>query len=165
MELLPDKSLLEGLRVRPVTAANIADLIRIGEETNLSPWSANSYLEEMKNRYAVLLRLVTEDNATVGFIVGRFVQGGVIEMQFDAEIYNIAVTAAEQGKGCGQLLFDKFLEICGDRGVMNVWLEVRQSNQTAIAFYQRNGFEPIQTRKHFYENPREHAILMRLTLR
>ena len=32
-----------------IRASHIADLIRIGEETNLSPWTANSYVEELKN--------------------------------------------------------------------------------------------------------------------
>jgi ribosomal-protein-alanine N-acetyltransferase len=45
-----------------------------------------------------------------------------------------------------------------------VWLEVRESNHKAIAFYVKNGFEQVQTRPNFYENPREAALLMRLKL-
>lgn len=152
-------------RIRPIEAAHIADLIRIADETNLSHWSAESYLEEMKNPDAVMLRLVSEGNDTIGFVVGRFVIGGEIEPQTDAEIYNIAVTAAEQRKGCGQLLFDAFRKVCVERDVANIWLEVRESNAPAIRFYERNGFEGVQTRRSFYENPREHAILMRLILK
>jgi ribosomal protein S18 acetylase RimI-like enzyme len=42
---------------------------------------------------------------------------------------------------------------------------VRESNRKAIAFYEKNGFESVQTRRHFYNDPREHAILMKLTLK
>ena len=54
--------------------------------------------------------------------------------------------------------------VCRERRVENIWLEVRESNTRAIVFYTRNGFERVQTRTNFYENPREHAILMRLRL-
>jgi len=152
------------LRIRPVEASHIIDLIRIGEETNLSRWTAQNYLDEMKNTSAIMLRLVAEDNATIGFVVGRTVIGGEIDTQFDAEIYNIAIDVAQQGNGHGQVLFDEFLNICSALDVKNIWLEVRESNQPAIAFYERNGFSSVQTRNHFYDNPREHAVLMKLTL-
>ena len=152
-------------RIRPVEASRIADLVRIADETNLSPWSAQNYLDELKNPDGIMLRLVADDNSTLGFVVGRIVTGGKIETQLDAEIYNIAVTCDDQGKGHGQTLFDAFIASCGQRNVMQIWLEVRQSNHKAIGFYERNGFKLVQTRNHFYENPREHALLMKLDLR
>ena len=152
-------------RVRPVEASHIADLMRIADETNLSPWSAQNYLDEIKNPDAIMLRLVADDNSTVGFVVGRIVAGGKIETRVDAEIYNIAVTRDDQGKGHGQALFDAFIGTCDQRNVVQIWLEVRQSNRQAIAFYEKNGFNLVQTRNHFYENPREHALLMKLDLK
>ena len=153
------------VRVRPVEAAHIADLIRIGEETNLSRWSAQSYIDEIKNPHSLMLRLVGEDNSTIGFVVGRLVIGGMIEAVMDAEIYNIAVTASQQRKGFGHVLFDAFLQECLKREAENIWLEVRESNEKAIKFYETNGFERVQIRPSFYENPREHALLMRLILK
>lgn len=148
-------------RVRPVDSSHIGDLIRIAEETNLSPWSAQSYLEEMKNPDAVLLRLESDDNRTIGFIVGRVILGGLIETQTDAEIYNIAVIQSLQEKGFGQTLLNAFLDRCRERSTVYVWLEVRESNASAIRFYERNGFERVQTRNHFYTDPVENALMMR----
>ncbi len=152
------------LRIRPVEAAHIADLIEIGEETNLSRWTFQNYLDEMKNPSAIMLRLVDDENVTIGFVVGRTVLGGEVEMLLDAEIYNIAIGIAHQGSGYGQTLFNEFLRICFARQVQNIWLEVRESNKKAIAFYERNGFTHVQTRKNFYSEPREPALLMRLKL-
>ncbi len=154
---------LNGVRIREINASHIGELIHIGGSVNLSPWTAESYLAEMKNPDAVMLRLVSEGNKTVGFIIGRIV-GSNGESQ-EAEIYNIAVKEHEQGKGNGQLLFNAFVESCRSRGVAVVWLEVRESNDKAITFYRRNGFERVQRRIHFYEHPREHAWLMRLTMK
>ena len=153
------------LRIRVVEAAHIADLMRIAEETNLSHWSAQNYLEEIKNADAIMLRLVSEDSSTIGFVVGRFVIGGEIEAIVDAEIYNIAVTNHEQQKGFGQLLFNAFTTVCRKKKAVNIWLEVRESNEKAIAFYEKNGFARVQTRPSFYDNPREHALLMKLVLK
>jgi ribosomal-protein-alanine N-acetyltransferase len=101
----------------------------------------------------------------IGFIVGRKVAGQDNLGRRDAEVYNIAVVKNMQGSGCGQNLFDAFAAICSQDDIANVWLEVRRSNVKAIQFYERNGFEAVQTRNHFYDNPREHAILMRLVLK
>jgi ribosomal-protein-alanine N-acetyltransferase len=148
------------VRVRPVEACHISDLIHLGESVNLSPWSAQSYLAELKNPDSVMLRLVSVKNKTMGFVVGRIVKTGDDER--DAEIYNIAVKIREQRRGLGQLLLDAFCGHCRLSGVTNIWLEVRQSNEAAIAFYKKNGFAPVQKRSHFYTNPREHGWLMRL---
>lgn len=152
-------------RIRPVKPPHVADMIRIAAETNLSHWSARSYLEELKNADSILLRLVTENDSMIGFVVGRLVANAQIETLLDAEVYNIAVTEQEQNKGRGQLLFDAFAKVCSERRVTQIWLEVRESNENAISFYKKNGFERVQTRSHFYEDPREHAILMRLFLK
>lgn len=125
------------LRIRPVETSHIADLIRIAEETNLSHWSAQSYLDEMKNPDSVMLRLEAGNNSTIGFVVGRLVPAGVIEIVTDAEIYNIAISESEQRNGLGQLLIDAFTEACREKKVANIWLEVRESNYQAIAFYEK----------------------------
>ena len=98
----------EESRIRPVDPLHVADLIRIGEETNLSPWSAQSYLEEMKNPHAILLRMVNDRQPNIGFVVGRLVMAGDTESATDAEVYNIAVVSTEQRRGCGQSLFEAF---------------------------------------------------------
>lgn len=152
-------------RVRTIDSSHIGDLIRIADETDLSPWTAQSYLDEMKNPDAVLLRLESDDNQTVGFVVGRIILGGLIEARTDAEIYNIAVIEPLQKTGCGQRLLDAFLAACRGRSAVQVWLEVRESNAQAIRFYERNGFEATQTRNNFYHDPRENALLMRLDLK
>lgn len=152
-------------RICSIESSHIADLIRIGDETNLSPWSAQSYLEELKNPNAIMLRLVSAENETIGFVVGRVVTGGEIDVRIDAEIYNIAIVTNFQRRGKGERLLNRFLQHSAERGVNYVWLEVRESNKKAIAFYRKNGFERVQTRPNFYENPRENAVLMRLELK
>jgi len=151
-------------RIRSIEASHVGALIALGDDTNLSPWSAQSYLDELKDPRSIMLRLESHENVTVGFVVGRIVSAADDENAIDADIYNIAVDPAVQGNGNGQMLLDAYLEKCRVSMVRSVWLEVRESNQTAIKFYVRNGFYAVTTRKHFYTNPPEHALLMRLDL-
>ena len=151
-------------RIRTIEASHIGALIALGEASNLSPWSAQSYLDELREPRSIMLRLESVENATVGFIVGRVVAAADDADAVDADIYNIAVERSIQGNGNGQLLLDEFLRRCRESSVRSVWLEVRESNTVAIKFYERNGFFAVTTRKHFYTNPPEHALLMRLNL-
>jgi ribosomal protein S18 acetylase RimI-like enzyme len=57
-------------------------------------------------------------------------------------------------------LLDRARETNSER----VFLEVRESNQAARAFYARLGFEQSGRRKLYYANPPEDAVLYRLTL-
>jgi len=152
-------------RVRPVASSHIADLIRLGSEANLNPWTAQNYLDELQTPNSVMVVLEDANARTIGFIVGRIVSSSVDDDSKDAEIYNVAVAEQHRRKGFGQLLFDTFMANCSSHAIQNVWLEVRESNRQAIDFYARNGFEPVQKRNNFYQNPREHAVLMRLLLK
>jgi ribosomal-protein-alanine N-acetyltransferase len=145
------------------SAADIGDFIRLGEAENLSPWSAQNYLDELKLSNSVILKLASEYGELLGFVVGRVVES--TEASRDAEIYNIAVTASAKQKGCGQALFDAFRREAVGMGAATFWLEVRESNHPARSFYRKNGFVPVQTRQNFYNNPTENAILMKLDLR
>lgn len=153
----------DALRIRTVESVHIAELIGIGRETNLSAWSAQNYLDEMQDAASIMLRIGSGPRETIGFVVGRVIVGEV-DSNREAEIYNIAITPRHQHCGFGQMLFDEFAARCRENGVSTIWLEVRESNLPAISFYQKNGFEPVQSRRNFYSNPREHAVLMRLKL-
>jgi len=147
-------------RIRPIDVSHITDLIRIADETNLSPWSAAGYLDELKNPHSIMLRLVSEDNLTIGFIVGRIVAANDDDNAVDAEIYNIGVEKAVQRRGLGQKLLEAFISECTTSGVRSIWLEVRESNGAAIRVYERNGFGKVATRRDFYTEPREDGMLM-----
>jgi [ribosomal protein S18]-alanine N-acetyltransferase len=146
-------------RIRRIDASHIADLIRIAEETNLNRWTAQHYLDELKNPFAIMFRLEADDASTLGFIVGRIVAGRDDDSP-EAEIYNIGVSPQHQRSGFGQTLLDTFFEACQEKNVGNVWLEVRELNQPAVSLYLKNGFIAVTVRKDYYSEPRDNGILM-----
>lgn len=57
------------------------------------------------------------------------------------ELERIYVLKDFQGKGSGQLLMDKAIEIARSKKVKFIWLGVWEQNHKALAFYKKNGFE------------------------
>ena len=71
------------------------------------------------------------------------------------EILAIATIEEYRNKGIAQELLAKIR-------IKNIFLEVRESNQTAINFYKKNKFKEISIRKNYYSKPTENAIIMKL---
>ena len=71
------------------------------------------------------------------------------------EILAIATVEEYRNKGIAQELLDKIK-------TKDIFLEVRESNQTAINFYKKNNFKEISIRKNYYSEPTENAIIMKL---
>jgi [ribosomal protein S18]-alanine N-acetyltransferase len=161
VKLGDDIDVSERPRIRPVESCHICELIDIGNETDLAPWSAQNYLDELNTTGSIMLRAVVAGNVTGGFVVGRVVQGTA---RPDAEIYNIAVRPEYRRSRIGQALLDAFMEKCASAAVQGVWLEVRVSNEAAVCFYRKNGFQVHQTRPLFYRRPDEDAFVMHRTL-
>jgi len=93
------------------------------------------------------------DGAVAGFISGR-------RITVEAEILNLAVKPEFRRQGLGQALVHVVLERFGRDGVLQVFLEVRESNHSAISFYRRLGFREIGRREACYSDPPEAALVM-----
>ena len=71
------------------------------------------------------------------------------------EIISIATAIEYRNKQCAQKLLDKIKN-------KNIFLEVRETNVSAINFYKKNNFKQISIRKKYYSEPTEDAIIMKL---
>lgn len=82
----------------------------------------------------------------------------------EAELNRVAVLKEYCRKGIGGLLADKLLDILKAKNISLVRLEVRASNRPAISLYKSKKFNQYATRKMYYNNPSEDAILMSLEI-
>lgn len=80
----------------------------------------------------------------------------------EMELMNIAVHPFHRRKGLGSRLLAELLRVCRDLGVAEGFLEVRRSNAGAIDLYQKFGFIQVGTRKDYYPDNHEDALLFRL---
>lgn len=81
------------------------------------------------------------------------------------EIERIYVLKEFHGKGVGQLLYDKALQIARQKNVDYVWLGVWEENRRAINFYTKNGF--VEFDKHIFKlgNEEQTDKMMKLSLK
>ena len=105
-----------------------------------------------------ILALVSENDAKVnGLIIGR-------QVAEEAEILNLAVVPVKRRQGEGGALLKAALEEFRARRVSRVFLEVRESNEIAIAFYAKHGFSKMGRRAGYYHDPEEAAVVMEMKL-
>jgi len=78
----------------------------------------------------------------------------------EAHITAIAVRKAYRGRGVGELLLGGAIEFAMHQKSRVVTLEVRVSNDSAIALYKKYGFKKVGLRKAYYSDNREDADIM-----
>ena len=60
-----------------------------------------------------------------------------------AEIETLSVLESERGHGVGRALTEACAELAAEAGARSVLVGVAHSNERAIGFYEREGFEPF----------------------
>jgi ribosomal-protein-alanine N-acetyltransferase len=98
-----------------------------------------------------------EGRGVLGFLLCRH---AVDEL----EILNLAVAPEARRTGAGSQLLEAALRQARAAGIRRVFLEVRESNRAAVAFYSRHGFCPAGRRPGYYTQPVEDALLLQLSL-
>ncbi|MCL2911904.1 ribosomal protein S18-alanine N-acetyltransferase [Shewanella aquimarina] len=100
----------------------------------------------------------------IGLFDGEELLGfGILHQLFeDATLMDICVRPAMQGQGLGKRLTEALIELAATQGAERMMLEVRASNERAIALYRQMGFEQTGMRANYYqlEQGKEDAILM-----
>ena len=95
-------------------------------------------------------------NTIVGF-------AGIKIILDEAELMNIVVNKASRHSGIGTLLLNKLLEICKEKNLDSIFLEVNEKNLNAQKLYKNFGFETISIRKNYYNS--DNGIVMKKILR
>jgi [ribosomal protein S18]-alanine N-acetyltransferase len=139
---------------RASDAAGLASILRDSPEA--ANWTQASYREWMNSPGAVAF-VHEVDGSVAGFIIGR-------QVADEAEVLNLAVAPLARRKGRGGALLKAALDEFRARGVNRVYIEVRESNVKAMAFYVKHGFWQTGKRLKYYRKPEEAAVLMETKL-
>lgn len=78
----------------------------------------------------------------------------------EAELLYIATDLPYRKKGIGQMLLSQIISVAEKNQSNRLLLEVREHNEDARRFYEKNGFVFLSLRKDYYNNPVENAIIM-----
>jgi ribosomal-protein-alanine N-acetyltransferase len=138
---------------------DVEEVVRVENDAYPFPWTRGNFLDSLANRYAAWV-LREADGRLAGYFLLMFAVD-------DVHLLNITVRPDLQGQGIGSILLDKVSALAEAAGIYQILLEVRPSNQHALAVYRHAGFEMIGVRKKYYPaagTTREDAIVMRLKL-
>lgn len=155
------------------------DLPRVTEIDRSSfalPWSIRTYEFELENRGTSHLVVLQElDSFPAG--TGRMFEmlrrlrrqlprgqvigyGGFWLIAGEAHISTIAVDQAHRGRGLGEVLLVGMLQRALNGDAAYSVLEVRESNHTAQALYEKYEYRVVGRRRAYYRDNNEDALLM-----
>lgn len=140
-----------------IRAASIEDLdaiVRINHASFSSPWSEETFTEELTEPERKQYFVVEEEGQVVGY-------AGIWLVTVEAQLISIAVDPAYRRHRIGAMLVKKVLKESFEHPKIDeVFLEVRLSNIGAQTLYRRAGFTVVAVRKDYYSNPVEDAYIM-----
>lgn len=140
------------LKIRKMEEADLAEVAAIEQENFSRPWTEEGFRKAVLDTHTLYLSAFL-DEILVGYI-------GMWTALDEGEITNVSVKKEYHGQKIGAHLLEKLLEEGDKIGVSSYFLEVRESNQAAIALYEKTGFEKAGIRKNFYDDPVENGIAM-----
>lgn len=141
----------------PMDRSNVADVEAIEQECFAQPWSADMLAQELYTDSASYILAVAEDGTALGY-------AGLTVVLDEGSIDKVAVKGKYRRMGVADALVDAFVRF-GRAHLAFLTLEVRASNQAAIALYLKHGFTQVGRRKNYYAAEHEDAILMTLEFR
>jgi len=132
-------------------------ILEIERGSFISPWSRNGFLQEVRNPISHLWAIIDEDGAAGGYICFWM-------FEREIQLLNIAVHPEKRGRGLGNRLLREMIRVGIERGMEQIWLEVRTSNTKARRLYEKLGFLAAGRRPRYYQDTNEDAIVMSLNL-
>jgi len=119
------------------------------------PWLERSILDDIRLGYSDYVVFESD-----GLILGY---AGLHRILEEGHITNIAVHPSMRKKGIGKALLGELMRVAAEKGVTEFTLEVRESDEAAIKFYEEHGYVTEGKRKDYYpkeKGEREDALIM-----
>lgn len=128
------------MTIRLASVDDLSNIMAIEQTAHVSPWS-ESVMHRYLNKKCVWVMEV--DSKIIGHAALQTVAG-------EAELLTIAIDPTAQGHGYGRCLLQHIVEQAQHQQADQLFLEVRDSNQAAIALYESEGFCELGRRTNYY---------------
>lgn len=142
------------IKIAPMQKSDIENVLKIEEQAyGEHHWSKDSFFGELSNDLAHYYCAFDNHNNLLGY-------AGFWMVIDEAHITTIAITPEMKRKKIGEALLNQILTDCYKNLIKYITLEVRVSNISAINLYEKYGFKSLGTRKGYYQNNNEDALIM-----
>jgi [ribosomal protein S18]-alanine N-acetyltransferase len=141
------------LQIDVMVQSDLPAVLRIEGLSFSTSWPANAFSNEIR------------DNKLAHYFVGRLdgeivAYGGIWVILEDSHITTIAVHPDFRGRQLGEEMLLKLLDEAILQGASWITLEVRESNDVAQKLYRKYGFTTVSTRRGYYSDNGENALVM-----
>ena len=139
------------LEIRRLTYADLPQVIAIERRAFPTPWSLAMFVLELSKPSGICLAALLDDRI-VGYLVCS---------RYDTvwHVMNVAVDDTLLRQGIASTLLERLFDMA-DKPNEQYTLEVRASNDAAIALYEQFGFESAGVRPGYYHDNKEDALIM-----
>lgn len=144
-------------QIRPLQLSDLDAVNRIELTGYSHPWAETVFRDCFRDDYR-LWALENDARELIGYAIVAYL--------FDeAHLLNICVAKTKREKGLGRLLLAHLVSEAFTEEMSVVTLEVRVSNQSAIALYESHGFQQVGQRPDYYpgDSAREDALVLTLS--
>ena len=144
----------------------LEDISLIEQENFEDAWNVQMLKDTLSYDYNFIIVLLDEtitilnneslpENVTYtelnGYLIGNLVAG-------ESELLRRAIKDKFKSKGLSNLIMNTYLKYTGDKA-SSYFLEVRSNNYIARKLYEKYGYQSIATRKNYYSNPVDDAVI------
>lgn len=143
------------VNVRAMNADDLEAVVALERRVFSDPWTAEFFLAALARPGVgrVWARVAEREGALAGYAIAS------VDPPI-ATLENVAVVPAQRRNGVARALLAELFQDAKSRGVREVTLEVRASNDGAQALYRAYGFRMVGLRRGYYQSPPEDALLM-----
>ncbi|MEA2030749.1 MAG: ribosomal protein S18-alanine N-acetyltransferase [candidate division Zixibacteria bacterium] len=138
--------------IRNIVPEDIENIVALERQIFSDPWPQSVFVELLREE-SWSVQIAVLNGAIVGYSCYQIDNVKV-------HLANIAVAIEHRRKLVAQLLLESILHQAKENKCEYVFLEVRQSNKKARAFYDKHGFELMYRQKDYYQSPMEDALVL-----
>lgn len=144
------------IQIKPLTKDDLEETVKLDRICFGKLWTKGAYEREIDSPNSHLLGLVKKENKSE-HLIGISCFWAILE---EAHITLLGIHPDHRGQGLGELLLCSLLQAAIAWPLERATLEVRVSNTSAIALYQKLGFAIAGRRKDYYPMPPEDALIL-----
>ena len=141
------------MRIIQMNKDHVSQIAHLEAQCFSDPWSEKSVASELENPLSYWL-VAMDGEKLVGYVGSQTVLG-------ETDMMNVAVCPDYRRQGIAEGLILALIADLKARESHCLTLEVRDSNASARALYEKLGFSEIGRRKNYYRNPKEDALILR----
>ncbi|MDR2338254.1 MAG: ribosomal protein S18-alanine N-acetyltransferase [Deltaproteobacteria bacterium] len=145
------------LEIIKLTPEHLPVVFEIQHAGLSSPWTFENLQSTLENIHSFSFGLFLDDKL-ISFCLTTLVLDEV-------NILNFVTRLEYRRQGYANCLLQKVIALAEQQKIVSFFLEVRQSNFSAVRLYEEFGFVKLTERKDYYQNPTENALVMALNVK